>query len=170
MTGSPERVPGGAEGADPRPVVGPVVRDLTARRLARAGIPLVLIAALSLVGLVVNPDGPWAAVLAGSPAAALGLLALGMRGVVRAYGGAGGWGAVPALVWLVPWGWGVFVLGGPGLLELSRALAARSGWAAATSAVFIVLGIHFLRTSARVGEVARLGGVMGGGVSVEEAP
>jgi hypothetical protein len=140
---------------------------MTARRLGRAGFPLAVLALTAAAGVVLDPSPHWLAVLGGAPVAALALLALGMRGVARAYGAReGGWSAVPAALWVVPWGYGVYVLGWPGLLALRDAVAGggRSGGLAVVTAL---LGLQVLRTSAKVGEVARLGGVMGGGSGAE---
>jgi hypothetical protein len=116
------------------------------------------------LGLVLDPAPIWAGVVAGAPVAAVALVALGMRGVDRAVGAEGrGWAAVPGFVWVVPWGYGVFVLGWPGLLLLRDALAAGAPLQGAAGVASSLLGLQVLRTSARVGEVARLGGVMGGG-------
>ncbi|HSG48773.1 MAG TPA: hypothetical protein VLA43_13215 [Longimicrobiales bacterium] len=149
------------KGAAVLPGVERALRDLTARRLARAYLGLAALAALSIGDWMLTGMSSalafWSA--AGVPLSAAALLAVGWRGVRRG-GGApwAPWMTGVAAVGAFPWLHGVFVLTGPGLRRV-----AVEGFGAGTLAVggaYALLGIRLLRDALRVGEVGRLGAAM----------
>ncbi len=146
---------------DATQVVGPVVQRLMARRLGVAGITLALAFALALVewALVELDGATHATMLLGPLLSAPVLLALGMRGVRRAFGDpVRPWMSLAsASVW-IPWAFGVWLLTWRSLRGL--AVSGGPGWGWLLLLTWGVLGFRLLRDTARVAEVQRLAATM----------
>lgn len=143
------------------PQVQAAIRDLGARRLARAYLGLTALAALSLGEWLLSGLTARVALwsLAGVPFSALGLLGVAWRGVRRA----GGSGADPAavsraLLQLPPFVHGVFVLVDPGVRRM--ALGGFETVPTLLGLGYAFLGLRLLRDGVRVAEVGRLGAAM----------
>ncbi|MEQ9398354.1 MAG: hypothetical protein RJQ04_04220 [Longimicrobiales bacterium] len=142
----------------PRHVVGQAIQDSTAPRLGRAFVPVGLLFAAGLgQALAGRGPTPWALLL-GAPAAALAMLAFGLRIVQLAFGRPyRAWmgGAMAASV--IPPFFSVYVLGWLGL----RRIATLGGpLEVLAGAAFAALGVWVLRAWMRIVEVQRLADVM----------
>lgn len=144
------------------PGVGPVLRDLTARRLARSYITHLLVTLVALLELVLVPGAGWARALTlvgGAAASAAALLVVGWAGVRRGAGqGDAGWLRWAGLAGVVPWAFGLWVFGVAGLRGLATASGLISRVVAAL--VYAALGLRILRDAVRVREVGQLGRFM----------
>lgn len=144
------------------PGVAPVLRDLTARRLARSYITHLLVTLAALLELLLVPGSAWSravALVAGAAGSAGALLAVGWSGVRRGTGqGDAGWLRWAGLAGVVPWVYGLYVFGVAGLRGL--ATAAWSPPAVMAGLVYAVLGLWILQGAVRVREVGRLGQFM----------
>jgi len=146
---------------DPRTVVGPVIRDLAARRLARGYLALVALAGVAVIEFALRGDarGLVFLTLVGTAASGLGMLALGMSTVRRAFGrplhlwalGAGA-GSVSA------WVFGVWLFGFRGLRELAVGSPGLVGGVFAVA--YLAFGLRALRDVSRVGAVRQLAAAM----------
>ena len=149
------------ETVDPRAVVGPVIRDLAARRLARGYLALVALAAVCVVEFALRGDarGTVLLTLVGAAASGLAMLALGMTTVRRAFG-------EPARLWavgagvgsVVSWAFGGWLFGFRGLRELAVGSPGVVGGAFAV--VYLAFGLRLMRDVLRVGAVRQLAGAM----------
>lgn len=143
------------------PGVEVAIRDLTARRLARAYLGLAVLGALAIGEWLLTGRGASQAlwVLLGTPTSAGALLAVGWRGVRMGAGEPPApWMTAAAVAGVLPWVHGLFVLTVPGLRRL-----AWGGWGADTlllGGAYTVLGLRLLRDTLRVAEVGRLGAAM----------
>jgi len=154
-------MPEGRDGVDPRVVIGPVIRDLAARRLARGYFALVALAAVCLVEFALRGEvrGTILITLGGAAASGLGMLALGMTTVRRAFG-------EPARLWAVGaglgsvggWAFGVWLFGFRGLRELAVGSPGVLGGVFAL--LYLGFGLRLLQDLIRVGAVRQLAGVM----------
>lgn len=145
------------------PGVGPALRDLAARRLARSYIVILLATALGIVELGLGPlagldtrAALW--IVAGAPVAAACLLGLGWTGVRRGAGDVPApWMTVASGAGFLPSLWGLYLLALPGL----RRLATESGALAwILGLAWAVLGLRVMLDTVRVREVGRLGHFM----------
>jgi hypothetical protein len=149
-------------GADPTmAVVGPVIRDLTARRLVRGYLALVALGGVALVEwALMGPRGGHVPVtLVGALLSALAMLAQGMATVKRAFdvpprlwGPLGSMGSIAALFF------GLWLFGLRGLREVATGSAGLLGLGFAV--LYVVFGLRLLRDALRVGDVAKLARVM----------
>lgn len=142
-------------------VVGPVVQRLMARRLGIAGITLALTFALALVEwALVDLDPATHATMISAPLiCAPILLALGMRGVRRAFGDpVRPWMSLAsASVW-IPWAFGGWLVTWRSLRGFALSSGPGLGWLLLCA--WGVLGVRLLRDTARVAEVQRLAATM----------
>lgn len=147
---------------DPRHVVAPVIRDLTAKRLARSYLALVMLAGVGVVEFALVADARSLALvtLAGAALSGVALLARGMVTVRRAFD-------LPLSFWrpaaivgaALGWAFGFWLFGLRGLRELA---VGGSGLVSIVFALaYVVFGLRVLRDFIRVGDVARLERVMG---------
>lgn len=144
------------------PGVAPVLRDLTARRLARSYITHLLVTLVALLELLLVPGSAWSravALVAGAAGSAGALLAVGWAGVRRGAGQEGpGWIRWAGLAGILPWAFGLYVFGVAGLRGVATA-----GWsppAVVAGLAHAVLGLRILQGAVRVREVGRLGQFM----------
>lgn len=151
-------------GTDPAvlPVVAPVLRDLTARRLARTGVTHLLVTLTALLELAVGPGRDWTragALVGGAAVSAGALLLAGWAGVRRGAGAPPvGWLRWAGAAGVLPWAFGLWVFGVVGL----RGIATASGVLprVAVGLVYAALGLGVLRDAVRVREVGQLGRFM----------
>lgn len=140
------------------PGVAPVLRDLTARRLARSYITHLLVTLVALGELLLVADTGWSravTLVAGAAGSGGGLLLMGWAGVRRGAGAVeAGWLRWAGVAAVVPWAFGLFVFGVAGLRGL--ALASGSPVRLAAGVLYAVLGLRILRDSVRVREVGQL--------------
>lgn len=151
----------GGGGVDPRAVVGPVIRDLAARRLARAYLALVVLAGVCLVEFALRGDPAEVLVptLVGAAASGLGLLALGMTTVRRAFGESVRlWGPAAAVGTAIAYLFGIWLFGIRGLRELAVGDPGLVG--AAFALAYTLFGLRLLRDVLRVGAVRQLSSAM----------
>lgn len=144
-------------------LVAASIRETGARRLARAFLPLALLAVCSVGGFALGSlaGAVVIGVVVGSALVALAFLAMAQSAVRHAAGwpSAGGWRAAGA-AWIVPWGWGVWVLVAAAVLPGRRALAAGE-WAELGVALACgLLAARVLRDSLRIGELRLLAETM----------
>ena len=146
---------------DPRAVVGPVIRDLVARRLARSYLALVGLGVVAVIEFVVVPEARTVALLTlgGAALSALALLARGMNAVRRVVEeSAGAWSAAALLGGVLLWTFALWLLGIRGLRSLAMF---EDGLVGAVFAVaWVGFGIRLLRDMIRVGDVVQLARVM----------
>lgn len=153
----------GAVSSDPSqllPGVAVAIRDLAARRLARAYLALFTLGAVaSLEALLQGFSHGVAPTLGALPLTAGVLLLVGHRAVQRGFGREGPrWGALVGFLAWIPLVHGLFVVAVPGLRRL-----AAEGMAAPVllwSAAYTVLGLRVLRDALRIGELRRLAETM----------
>jgi len=142
-------------------VIGPVIRDLVARRLARSYLALVLLGLVAVIEFVVMVEARTAALitLGGAALSALALLARGMDAVRRVVDEASGpWSAAALLGGVLIWTFALWLLGIRGLRSLAMF---ESGVVGAVFAVaWVGFGIRLLRDMIRVGDVVQLARVM----------
>jgi len=146
---------------DPGSVVAPVIRDLAARRLARGYLALVVLATVSLAELALRGDvrGAVLLTLAGTGASGVGMLAMGMNTVRRAFGEpARLWGFGAALGSIVSYLFSVWLFGFRGLRDLALGDSGLLGVAFAL--LYFGFGLRLLRDVLRVGAVRQLAGAM----------
>lgn len=142
-------------------VVGPGIQDLAARQIGRATLTLALIGLVSL-GEWVNsglsdPISFWA--LAGVPASAGALVAVGWRGVQQGFGrNPVGVLRLAGLLAAVPFMHGLWVFGVSGLRRLTEGTPGLAAWVLA--GLYVVLGLRLLRDTLQVHDVARLAHTM----------
>lgn len=149
--------------SDPREVIVASVRQTAAQRLARAFLPLALLDALALAGLVAGafPGVVVLGVVVGSPFVAAAFLLMG-QGAVRLAAGlrASGIWASAGWIWILPWGWALWVLVAgsilPGRTALQTGAWLRLGFALACG----LLAVRVLRDGLRIGELRRLAETM----------
>lgn len=144
----------------PRQAVGAAIQKTTAARLGRGFVPLGVLAVVALVEVVASGGrsvAAWA-LLCGSAATGVAMLAYGLRVVQRSFGrDPRPWMTVAMLGGVVPPAYGVYVLGWRGL----RGIAAADGTGAAGVAILLAAaGVWVLRSWIRVVEVERLASVM----------
>jgi len=147
--------------ADTRAVVGPVIRDLVARRLARSYLALVVLGVVAVVEFAFMTDARSAALLtlAGAATSALGLLARGMDAVRRVIDESSGvWASAALLGTLLVWTFALWLLAIRGLRSVARFEDGIPGVLFAVA--WIGFGVRLLRDHLRVGDVARLARVM----------
>ena len=149
-------------GADPTmAVVGPAIRDLTARRLARGYLALVALGGVALLewALIGARGGQVPFTLVGALLSGLAMLAQGMATVKRAFempprlwGPLGSMGSVAALLF------GLWLFGLRGLREVATGSAGVLGLGFAV--LYVAFGLRLLRDTLRVGDVSKLARVM----------
>lgn len=148
-------------GPDTRTVVGPVIRDLVARRLARSYLALVALGVVAVVEFALMAEARTAALLtlAGAALSALALLSRGMAAVRRVIDEAPGpWGSAAIVGAAVVWTFALWLLAIRGLRSLALY---EDGIAGALFAVaWAGFGVRLLRDLMRVGDVARLARIM----------
>ncbi|HSW31505.1 MAG TPA: hypothetical protein VLH75_18610 [Longimicrobiales bacterium] len=136
--------------------VGRAIQRLAAARLGRGFVPLAL---LFLVGLAKLVWGSGGLVLAlGAPLSAGAMLVYALRVVERSFGRPpGAWMSLAGPAWIVPVGFGVWVLGWLGL----RGVAVGGGVIPVVSALlFTGLGVWVLRAWHRILELHSLAEAM----------
>ncbi len=146
---------------NPGPIIGPVIRNIVARRLGRAGLGLVAISAFGLVEMALGPSEPRTNLLTVFVPIACGgaLLALGMRTVRRAFGEAPArWSPLISLLGLLPLVFGMWLLAYRGLRSFAIGGAPHVAWVA--YAAWTILGYRLLRDSARLSEAGLLAQTM----------
>ncbi|MHB1192308.1 MAG: hypothetical protein ACYC6F_04600 [Longimicrobiales bacterium] len=129
--------------------VGRAIQRLAAARLGRGFVPLALLFLLGVGRLLWGSGG--LALALGAPLSAGAMLVYALRVVERAFGRAAPpWMALAGPAWVVPVGFGVWVLGWLGL----RGLAVGGGLIPVVSALlFTVLGAWVLRAWHRIVEL-----------------
>lgn len=142
-------------------VVGPVVQDQAASRIARATLTLAAAGGLALVEWILSgladPVSFW--VLLGVPASAAGLVALGYRGVQQGFGRTPtGVLRMAGLLGVIPLAHGLWIFGIAGLRRVADGAPGVGRWILA--GVYIFLGLRLLRDTLRVHEVAGLADAM----------
>ena len=140
----------------PRAAVADAIQNLMAARLGRGFVPLALLFAWGLVGLLQGSNRLWIA--GGAVASAIAMLAYGLRIVQKAIGRPPkAWMRVAILGSVVPPAYGLCVLGWDGLRALSRASGA---WSVLSAILHFGLGVWVLRSWMKVVEIERLAQVM----------
>lgn len=142
-------------------VVGPVIRDLTARRLARGYFALVALAGVSLVewALLGAGEGRGPLTLAGTVASGFAMLAQGMATVKRALEvPAGGWAPAGRVGSILALAFGLWLFGLRGLREV--AVGSPGAVGLAFGLLYIGFGLRLVRDVLRVGDVSQLARVM----------
>jgi len=150
-----------AGAVDPRAVVGPVIRDLAARRLAQGYLALVALGAICLVEFALRGDarGTVLLTLIGAVVSGLGMLALGMSTVRKSLGRpVGAWALGASIGTIVAWVFGIWLFGVRGLQELAVGSPGLIGGAFALT--YLVFGLRVLRDLRRVGAVRQLAAAM----------
>lgn len=156
--GGPRVPPSPAGETNPTLVVGRAIQDLAAARLGRAFLPLALLLASGVVGMVMGRGVQGFALAVGAPLSAGTMLAFGQRTVRRAFGGPPRpWMAWAAVGGLVPPAYGIWVMAWLGFRGLTVAQRPRETLLAI---LFAALGLWLLRSWLRIVELQQLAAVM----------
>lgn len=156
--GEGSKEPQGA--ADPQQLVGRAIQELTAARLGRAFVPLVVTLIVGIVQVVRFGSGsPGGAMLiVGATATGAAMLAYGLRVTQQAFGRTGRrWMTLAMFGSVIPPSFALYLLGWRGL----RLFVVGGGLPVLASALlFTLLGLWIMRSWMKVVEVERLARVM----------
>lgn len=146
---------------DAAPVVGPVVERMIARRLGRAGATLGVVLALGLVEWALRDlrGAVHATAVVGPVASAVVLLAIGFRGVRRAFGDpVRPWMTAASAAVVIPFAFALWLLTIHGLRGFATSEGPSGAWV--FHGAWTLLGILVLRDTTRVLELERFATTM----------